>query len=161
MERPQLGKHSASAGRVRHPSAPAPHSAVPSPWTGEHCSTPKMARKGRPLAAPPRNHPVARSLRSQDRVSHGAASVLRLPKSSKRARRWAGGRRRFFLEQSTCYRPKNSTRTRTSISGGRKARRPEASARSFYKWRPLGSKLLKNGIAQMSTLVVISLGRSS
>jgi hypothetical protein len=67
MERPQLGKNSESAGRSRHPSAPAPHSAVPSPWTGEHCSMPKMAGKGpacdwRPGAIlPPRRPPVVDS----------------------------------------------------------------------------------------------------
>ena len=39
------------------------------------------------MAGPPRNYPVVRLLQSQDRVSHGAASVLRLPKSSRRTRR--------------------------------------------------------------------------
>jgi hypothetical protein len=160
MERPQLGKHSASAGRVRYPSVPAPYSAVPSPWTGDHCSMPKMARKGRPLA-----HRLETILsrdcysrRIRFRMARPPCCVSPNLRYERAAGRAVGD---AFLEQSTCYRPKNSTRTRTSISGGRKARRPEASARSFYKWRPLGSKLLKNGIAQMSTLVVISLGRSS
>lgn len=61
-----------------------------------------------------------------------------------------------FLEQSKCLRSKNSTRTQTSISAGRKAQKSNTSERSFYKWRSLGSRSPKNGMASTSTLVVIA-----